>query len=240
MIIDNHLKKYHESAYQRGHLDYTTIYDRKIKLTELNNLPETLIEVLPNPENIDIYFGKVYQHYLFNTIVFTNSMMFRKSLVERIGLQSVRFGMFHDLEFALRLCKMSEIAFVNIPTYQLRYHEDQISTTNKPQGGKVAIKKQQDLLRVTKVHINASPGFLNQNKKAVHAQYAKLCRAIAVPLLTQQHKSSQKNTTYSRRARKYICTAWQYGRKDVLLLLVSYLPHTMRRVFFKLHSLFKK
>ena len=154
-----HLKKYHDSAYRRGGIDYDQLFAERRPLRELRSAATSAIQRSSDGRNRSVYFGNIYEAYLFNTVVFTNSMMFRRSLLEKTGLQRKTFGMFHDLEFALRVCRYAKVAFVDVPTYKLRYHSGQISTTQKPHGGKVAIKIQRDLLRVAKHHLRLDPEF---------------------------------------------------------------------------------
>ena len=184
----------------------------------------------------NVYFGDIYEAYLFNTVVFTNSMMFRRSLLEKTGLQQKKFGMFHDLEFALRICGSTKVAFIDVPTYKLRYHSEQISTTHKPQGEKVAIRIQRDLLRVARYHLRSDSGFYFRNRDKVHRQLARLCRAVAVPLLSYDGGTRHESETYPVRARCYLEKCRQYGERESLLYAMTYAPHAIRRVIFKAMS----
>jgi hypothetical protein len=62
--------------------------------------------------------------------------MIRRDVLGRIGLQDESF------RFALRICHDYEVCFLDVPTYKLRYHEDQVSSTTSPlRGCYVAVRK---------------------------------------------------------------------------------------------------
>jgi len=232
-----HLQKYHKSAYLRGHIRYDTMFTEHCSLRDAELPCFAGHTELQKWAARNIYFGNIYETYLYNTVVFTNSMMFRRELLVRTGLQQKRFGHFHDLEFALRLCREAKVAFVDVPTYKLRYHADQISTTRKVDGERVAIKKQRDLLRVTKFHSTSDPGSYDRNKVRMSRQLAKLCRAVAIPLLSHHATSQDTNRRNVRRARQYLAIGRGYGRPEYLLSALTYMPHAVRRVVFKLMSI---
>jgi glycosyltransferase involved in cell wall biosynthesis len=227
-----HLRRYHASAYERGGLEYRQIF------TEHRPLRDTFaadrLAALERWSDRAVYVGNIYDQYLFNTVVFTNSMMFRRSLLAQAGLQQKRFGMFHDLEFALRLCREAPTAFIDVPTYKLRYHTGQISTTRRPAGGKVAIRIQRDLLRVARHHLLRDRGYYASNRRRVDSQIARLCRAAAVPLMSFDAGTEHENRWYPVRARRYLDRSRVHGERQALLYALTYAPHLVRRIAFKL------
>jgi glycosyltransferase involved in cell wall biosynthesis len=232
-----HLQKYHESAYKRDHLSYDTLFNEKQHLSAAELPSYSRHKDLEKWSARCIYYGNIFEAYLFNTVVFTNSMMFRRDLLTEVGMQQPKFGLFHDLEFALRLCKHTKVAFIDIPTYKLRYHPQQISTTNKQHGELVAIKKQRDLLRVTKFHGKNDPAFYSRNKDHIDQQLSILCRAVALPLLAYAGNSKHADKYFPKRARQYLAKSNAYGRAEYLLYVLSYAPHLVRRIAFKLMAM---
>ncbi len=229
---ERHLQKYHESAYRSGGLDLGRLFAERKLLQEFRLsrvVDDAGLELWPDSA---VHFGNIYEAYLFNTVVFTNSMMFRRSLLERTGLQQKTFGMFHDLEFALRICKHTKIAFVDVPTYKLRYHAGQISTTQKPHGGKIAIKIQRDLLRVTKHHLRLDPEFCSGNRDRIHRHLARLCRAVAIPMLSYDEGTAHESAHYPLRARRYLSKCREYGQGEPILYALTFSPPIVRRVSF--------
>jgi glycosyltransferase involved in cell wall biosynthesis len=230
-----HLRRYHASAYERGGLRYEQIFAERRSLAEV--FRRECLASLQDWMDRGVYFGDVFESYLFNTVVFTNSMMFRRSLLQRVGLQQRRFGMFHDLEFALRLCGSARVAFIDLPTYKLRYHGDQISTTRRPRGGKVAIQIQRDLLRVARHHLLRNPDYYFHHRQRVDRHLARLCRAAAIPLMTYDGGTTHEDRWYPVRARRYLEQSRCYGQPEPLLVALTYMPHLARRVAFRLLSL---
>jgi GT2 family glycosyltransferase len=231
-----HLKKYHASAYRTGGIDYGQLFAERKPLNELRSSGDPGDARLERWPKSSVYFGNIYEAYLFNTVVFTNSMMFRRSLLEKTGLQLRTFGMFHDLEFALRVCRHASVAFIDIPTYKLRYHPGQISTTRTLHGGKVAIKIQRDLLRVARHHLQRDPNFYLQNRDRIQRHLARLCRAVAIPMLSYDKGTAHESTHYPVRARRYLSRCREYGHGEPILYALSFSPRFVRRASFKLMS----
>lgn len=213
-----HLKNYHKSAYRTGSISYEEMFSSKHLVQEFCKIDEWNEEAA--------YLGDIFESYLYNTVVFTNSMMFRKSLLSKTGFQSTDFGFFHDLEFALRICKHHKVGFIDIPTYKLRYHPEQISTLNAPNSAEIAVKLQTHLLKVTEFHGKKDKTYYKLNKLRVDRQLAKLSRAIAIPLMDYTGDDSL--------AREYLSKSKQYGKPEYFLLLLSYMPHFVRRIVFKI------
>jgi len=227
-----HLRRYHASAYERGGLEYQQLFAEHWPLGDVFSAGR--LTGLERWSGRAVCAGDLYQHYLFSTVVFTNSMMFRRALLARSGLQLKRFGMFHDLEFALRLCREAPTAFIDVPTYKLRYHTGQISTTRRPQGGKVAIRIQRDLLRVARHHLLQDRAYHRRNRRRVDSQIARLCRAAAVPLMSYDAGTDHENRWYPVRARRYLERSALHGERQALLYALTYAPHFVRRIAFKL------
>ena len=230
-----HLKTYHASAYLRGGVEYDELFAERQALDASSSYG--IDRLVPQGwRDRSVYFGDIHEAYQFNAIVFTNSMMFRRSLLEQTGLQQKKFGMFHDLEFALRICSHARVAFLDVPTYKLRYHAQQISTTRKPRGGKVAIRIQRDLLRVARHHLLRDAQFYSRHRERIDRHLARLCRAAAVPLLSYAGGTAHEDSHYPRRARRYLAKCRDYGQGEPLLYAMSFSPHLVRRLAFKLMS----
>jgi len=227
-----HLRRYHASAYERGGLQYPQLFTDQWPLGDV--FAAGRLAGLDHWKDRSVYAGNLYEHYLFNTVVFTNSMMFRRSLLARTGLQQKRFGMFHDLEFALRLCRENPVAFIDVPTYKLRYHAGQVSTTRRPTGRKIAIRIQRDLLRVARHHLLRDRDYYANNRHRVDSQIARLCRAAAVPLMAYDAGSDHESRWYPVRARRYLERSALHGERQTLLYALTYAPHIVRRIAFKL------
>lgn len=230
-----HLKEYHSSAYKRG-VYYDDVFFHKVPLSQMSFAVRALKGANPEWLNRFAYFGSIFDTYLLKTIVFTNSIMFRRSMLSGVGLQNPRFGLFADLEFVLRMCKYYEAAFIDIPTYSLRYHPDQISTSNGEKGARITIKKQMDLLHVLKTHGLGDREYYHLHQTAIDRQLAGLHRAVAIPLLSYCYGNSHRNKYYPKRARKYLHKCAALGQPEYFLWILSFLPHFWRRLGFKFIS----
>jgi hypothetical protein len=158
-------------------------------------------------------------------------MMFRRAVLADIGLQSTEFGFFHDLEFALRICKQGAVGFIDIPTYKLRYHPGQVSTLDTPRKPEIASRLQNDLLKVTEAHTKNDAGYYRQNLPKVNQQLAKLARSVAMPLMGYNGDD--------KRAREYLAKCKAFGHPERALWILSYMPHIVRRIAFKLMEIKK-
>lgn len=167
-------------------------------------------------------------------------MMFRRSVLAATGLQEAYFGHFHDLEFALRICKAGTVAFIDNPTYKLRYHPGQVSTTRKPDGSLTAGKLQQGLLRVARNHAFGDPDYYARNRARVDQLIARLCRAAAVPMIAYGGASRHGRKYFPRRARRYLDRSRRHGYPAVDLYVVSYLPTLAKRLYFRLCDLWRR
>ncbi len=232
-----HLRRYHESAYLRGGIEYEQLFTHSRLLEETDYGREALSGTRPEWLMRRVWFGELYEAYLFNTIVFTNSMVFRRELFQQVGAIAPHFRRFADLEFAMRLCRAAPAAFVDVPTYQLRYHPGQVSSTSGPSGTRMHLTKQRDLLRVFRFHTHPERRIPQLDQQRVDQQTARLCRAVALPMLSINEGSAHSDRYYPRRARRYLGACVRAGRPERLLRILSFMPHPARRVGFKLMAL---
>ncbi len=231
-----HLRQYHHSAYGPGKRDYATLFRERWPL-ERDAVIRAAASDHPGWLARSGYAGEIFDAYLFDTVVFTNSMMFRRSLLASVGLQNTYFGHFHDLEFALRICKAGKVAFLDNPTYKLRYHPGQVSSRAGAGGGLNAVKLQRGLLRVARVHGLRDRRYYDANRARVDALIARLCRAAAVPLIAYGGAGRHARKYFPRRARRYLAWSARHGQPMRLLRLVSYLPELPKRAYFRLQNL---
>jgi glycosyltransferase involved in cell wall biosynthesis len=217
---ERHLTTYHASAFRGAGRQWDSLFAQSEPLAAQGCAPADRA-----------YFGDIYAAYLKDTIVFTNSMLFRRRLLDRTGLQSRRFGHFHDLEFALRLCKAAPVGYRDTPTYKLRYHAGQVTSTTGTRAEYVAIRKQQDLLRVLRVHGSADDAPWS-GPDQYHAALCRLAQAAAVPMIAYGGPSRHRRIAYPRRARAYLRFARRHGGRFVALMVMSYAPAPVRRAWF--------
>jgi glycosyltransferase involved in cell wall biosynthesis len=234
--LDFHLQTYHETAYRRGGVTYDNLFDFKTPIGKVRSVNAEL-PADSTWNNRYLYTGNIFDRYLTNIVVFTNSMMFRRKVLDVTGMQNPRFAFFEELEFALRICRDNRVAFLDVPVYQIRYHPHQVSTTVGPRASWIMLRKQQDLLRILMEHGVHDRAYYGAHKDAIDRQVSRLCRVVAVLLLAYDRGSEHQHTYYPRRARAYLRRSAQAGQPHRLLWLSSYLPRVLRRVLMKVESL---
>lgn len=218
-----HLKKYHSPAYASG-LNYEDIFNTKISLNHAD-------QECPKDKNINVYKGNIFKEYYNNIIVFTNSIMFRRNVLEKTGLQNENYFLFEELDFALRICKFYEVGFIDVPTYKLRYHPNQISQPKKGDEIQITISKQKQLLKIGKEFGLKDKNFYTSNRELVHSRLAVLHKALAIPLLTKGKKP--------KLARYHFNQCRHYGYPEPTLQFLTFAPYILRRIAFKGLSLLK-
>ncbi len=223
LLDEFHLKKYHRSAYMENEAAYENIYSKSISISDagLN---------LKGWEDRKVYVGNVFERYYEGLILATNTVMFRRSILESVGLQHESYWVFEDYEFVLRIAKAHKVAFIDVPTYKLRYHDDQISTTrNKPNGTEILIKKYSNLIEIAERHGLKDRDFYSRNQAAVDKKLAALNRGLAITLM--------KNGGDGARARRHLRGCAAYNQPERLLWFLSLAPPVLRKLSFKMGSL---
>lgn len=222
LLDELHLKNYHRSAYMDSEATYDNIYSKSISMAEGG-------VKLKKWADRKIYIGEVFDRYYGELILSTNTVMFRKSLLDSIGLQHEPYRLFEDYDFVLRLTKSRRVAFFDLPTYRLRYHGAQISTTgNKPDGTEILVKKHTNLIEIAEKHGLNDKRYYSRNKAAVDKKLGGLNRALAITLM-----KTGKNTKHARR---HLRGCAKYNKPEHLLWLLTLTPFILRRISFKIGS----
>lgn len=216
-----HLKTYHAPAFRNGET-YDRYFDRSLSLREAG------LDCPPWSDR-KIYLGHIFDQYLDVLFVFVNSLMVRRAALVAAGFHDEGLSLFDGYDLVLRIAKRSRIAFVDVPTYQLRYHADQISTTKRPDGAAVLVAKQRQLLTIVERHGVLDTAYYRANKTRVDGIMARLHRALGIALMCHPGHESEARTHFSAGRR--------YGRPAHGFWLMTFLPSMLRRVIMKLHEL---
>ncbi len=229
LVEERHLRTYHESGFRAMGHGYDELFGDSVGLVEAGLLGGLSI-TQASTAGRRAYFGNIFDTYLLRTVVFTNSMLFRRDLLEDVGFQDESFRLFEDLDFALRICRRHRVCFLDIPTYQLRYHDGQLSTGARRDGKYIWIRKQQSLLKVVRHRALADPDYYRRHRLRVDQRLAHLHRAVAIPLLLFSGGTASTRTRYARRARPYLAGCRTYGHAETALWILSYAPGPLRRL----------
>lgn len=114
-VIEYFLKKYLKN-YDWDRWRYEDIYRYK---------QEVFVESCG--KNADFYAGSVFDHVLLGPMIVTTTVLFKRRILNVIGYQNEAYRFAEEYEFILRLCKHSQVGFLDLPTYQVRFHEGQMS-----------------------------------------------------------------------------------------------------------------
>lgn len=232
-LIDRHyLKTYHRSAYQQPANSYERIFSSAVALREAVPLPSALLRDDPAAGDRKAYFGNVFDTYLLDLVLCQNSVMFRRSLLREFGERNVAVKYWQEVDYLLRITRRHTICFADVPTYKMRFHSGQISTTEQPNGLYVWMRKQQILLRVIKRHAIADVDYYAKHRRRIDSQLAHLHRAVAVPMLLQVG-SPRVRKRAARYALRYLARCARYGRPALFLQLAAHAPAPMRTMAVK-------
>ncbi len=223
-VLDElHLQNYHRAAYTDIDATYENIYSKSISIAKAGlDLKEW--------EDRRIYVGDVFDRYFVELILSTNTVMFRRSVLKSVGFQHEPYRVFEDYEFVLRIAKSHSVAFIDAPTYKLRYHADQISTTrDKSNGTAILINKHLNLIEIAEKHGLHDKDYYSSNKAAVDRKLGGLNKDFAVMLM--------KSGECTRRARKHLRSSAKHNRPAHFLWLLTLTPSLLRRIYFKAESM---
>ncbi|MCC7181522.1 MAG: glycosyltransferase [Acidobacteria bacterium] len=223
-----HLTTYHSSAYRDPSITYERIFKNRIPLDAVGGIPSTLLEEDSSAITRYVYTGNVFETYLVNLVLCQNTVMLRREVAEEAGERNERVAYWEELDYLLRICRRHEVCFVDVPTYKLRYHDGQVSTTARADGKYVWMRKQQALLRIVKRHAFVDPGYYERRRTGIDTHLARLHRAVAVPMMLADSQCVGWRH-YGQRSRAYLSWCGYYGQPEWGLWLLSYCPPPVRR-----------
>jgi hypothetical protein len=120
------------SAYRDPEITYERMFERSTPLSEVCDSPATLAKLEPEAVARRVYVGNVFDWYLLRLILCQNTVMVRRQVLSDAGDRNERLKYWEGVDLLLRICRRHPIAFVDVPTYQLRYHAGQISEAPGP------------------------------------------------------------------------------------------------------------
>jgi glycosyltransferase involved in cell wall biosynthesis len=223
-----HLKAYHSSAYRDPKNAYDRLFERSVALGDLPGMRGALAGEDPALLQRRAYFGRIFDSYLVNIVVFQNNMLMRRSLARTVGNRNERLKYYEEMDYILRISRSHQICFVDVPTYKLRYHPGQISSTSGKDGRRVWLRKQQELLRVVKRQMLADDAYYQQHRAHLEHSLSNLHRAVAVPLMVAD-VPAHRSRVYARRARKHLARCAELKNAYPTLWCLTFAPAAVRR-----------
>ena len=80
---------------------------------------------------IPYYVGDLFRFVLMDPLVPSLTILFQREILEKVGYQNEAYHLAEEYEFIVRICKIFQVAFLNVPAYVYRYHDNQISKVNQ-------------------------------------------------------------------------------------------------------------
>lgn len=227
-----HLRNYHRSSFRDPAVTFDAIYATSAPLAETCDVPATLLRDDPDAGGRRVYRGNIFDTYLLRLVICQNTAMIRREVVAALGPRREHIFTYQEYDYLLRLARHHEILFVDVPTYRLRYHYWQISSTARSDGHLVWIRKQRSLLRVFRRHALADPDYYRRHRAVLDRQMAHLYRGVAVPtlLLGGKRTAGRSYARNAKYARMCLARCRQYGHPAPALEAASVLPGPLRRL----------
>jgi glycosyltransferase involved in cell wall biosynthesis len=223
-----HLQRYHRSAYRHPALSYQRIFQSSLPLSNAVTIPQSLQQQDSTVNGREVYFGNVFDTYLLNLVLCQNSVMLRREIANLAGERNTAVRYWEEVDYLLRIIRRHPICFVDVPTYKLRYHADQVSGIAGPDGTFRWIRKQQVLLRVTRRHALSDAEYYRRHRSRIDRHLAHLHRAVAVPMLLFRDRA-RPGRRYVRHGRLYLARCAAYGHPARVLQLAAAAPGLLRR-----------
>jgi glycosyltransferase involved in cell wall biosynthesis len=144
-----------------------------------------------NGRRVDWYAGDVFPFVLRGSLVMSNTVLFRRSLLEKTGLQDESCRWAQDYEFVVRLCKHGRAGFLDVPTYRIRFHPGQHSLYQGAAAGGDRRKKLPISIAAENVALRAvldwgcgDPAFYAANRDWLERRVAEIHHNIGMMWLT--------------------------------------------------------
>ena len=234
-----HLKAYHESSFRDSSVTWDRIFQSSMPLLATDAVPEEALRDDPGVAERRVYYGNVFDSYVLGIVLFQNSAMLRREVVEAIGQRSEFVYVFEELDYLLRLSRHHDVLFADVPTYKLRYHDGQLSSMSSSDGKLRWARQQRHLLRVLKRHILADQRYYELHKRRLDQRLADLHRAAAVPMmLLGDHNARGRRS--ARYARLYLARCAGYGYPERALYTASLAPGWVRRAMVSIVETLRK
>jgi hypothetical protein len=234
-----HLKSYHESSFRDPSVTYDAIFPSSMPLLETGAVPEDVIQEDPSLTGRRVYYGNIFDSYLLGIVLFTNSSMLRREVVADIGQRSVYVYNFEELDYLLRLSRHHDLLFADVPTYKLRYHDDQLTAMVHSDAKFRWVRAQRALVRVVKRHILADQAYYQRHRTRLDRRLADVHRAVAVPMLLLGERDTF-GSRYARYARRFLARCSKYGHPQRALYAASFAPGPVRRMVVTIMEVVRK
>jgi glycosyltransferase involved in cell wall biosynthesis len=215
-VIENkHLRSYHK------------IFDRKgWSYTDVFSVSGEFVYSTSEPP-IPFYAGDIFKFVLQGPVLVSNTVLIRREVLNRVGLQNEEYRNAQEYELVVRISKHYQVAFVDTPSYVLRYHDSQISMPMAPFSERAVLTR----IRTEKVFLQtvldwacADTDYYSENKDWLDRRLSELHHCIGEKYLVLNQL--QEAREHFKLGRYYDSSCSPNARA----LRFSYLPRPLRRL----------
>jgi len=215
-VRERHLRLYHEN-YELRRWSYGDIYEERGELSCAGRA-------------IPYYAGNIFARIIDGPLLASPTMMLRREVVDAVGFQNETYRWAEDYEFGARICKRFRVGFLDISTYTVHYHDQQISgfmersASNDAEDLRRMIEGWANALQMVRKLAYEDRDFYAANRALVDASLARLHWRLAVLELRSGN---------SLAARGHFRAARGFGARTSRFLeglMLSYIPLFLRRI----------
>ena len=233
-IEEYHMRSYHP-LWIRKNLTYNEIFPVK------GTFPS---DVLDRP--IPFYIGNLFKYALQDTLIPSNTILFSKHILEQIGYQDETIRSGQDYEFAVRICKYTDVAFLNYPTYIILHHGDQLSNRFRNSRDRRildAIDLEMLFLKVVSSLAYEDKAYYHKNRRAVDSRLAEIYFRLSILLLVYDDKKNARkcfnySAHYDPNKQKRQIFRWLLSMPLTIrqLILILYFKYYKWKLIFENHA----
>lgn len=209
-----HLRSYHQ-IFERKGWSYGDIYPVQGQFR-----CEAVAEEVP------YFIGNVFRHLLHGPVLMQNTVLFKREILEHVGYHDENYSHATEYELIVRICRDYQAAFLNIPTYLYRYHENQMSMIGSTMSREKILTQitiENDFLHAVLDWGYGDKKYYEENKGWLNHRIAELYHCIGEQWL--EIGESGKARENFRKGHGFD-PSWTPNMKN---LRFSYLPSIMRR-----------
>jgi glycosyltransferase involved in cell wall biosynthesis len=145
MVCTEFSGKYENGRIDKNHMrNYHSIWDRKGWVLSDVFDKKGVFSVKVYNGQITYHTGNLFKYVLLDTLIPTNTILFPKTIIDKVGYQNEEYRYAQEYEFVVRICKHFTVAFLNVPTYVIFHHKNQ--STKLSEKLSVFLKKKQNVV----------------------------------------------------------------------------------------------
>jgi glycosyltransferase involved in cell wall biosynthesis len=108
-LTPSYIMKYYH-AYRHYKKDLRNIYEWSVLLDYEEEIHDRSIQ------SVNVYVGNIYEKMIWGNLIHTSTIVFKRELVDIVGLFDESFDTCEDYDFHLRVCKEACVGYLDLPT----------------------------------------------------------------------------------------------------------------------------